>query len=144
MNQNSGKWVQKEARQHKPWRRPPPARPCALWSWGLPSWESSDDGVGVTRKIRLTFWLGNYTSRISYRIGLQIKDIWTLTPPTYTQFRSASAEQKTSMDFKLSGLIAGTGFKDRSKPRHVSNQASNISSITQKYSRRISNLCKIT
>ena len=43
-------------------------------------------------KFRLTFWLGNSIRSFSYGFGLQVKDLWTLRPGFYSEFRYKSYE----------------------------------------------------
>ena len=39
-----------------------------------------------------TFWLGNYIRSFSYGFGVQVRDIWTLRPGFYSEFRYKSRE----------------------------------------------------
>jgi len=50
----------------------------------------------------LVFWPWSYHSKFSWTMWLQIKDIWTLIPPIYTELRSASAD--------LGSLACGATF----------------------------------
>ena len=43
-------------------------------------------------KLRLTFWLGNYIRSFPYTFGPQMKDIGTLRPGFYSEFRYKSYE----------------------------------------------------
>ena len=54
-------------------------------------WDAAAVVAAVTWKFKSTFWLGNYIWSFP-GLGVQLRDIWTLRPGFYTEFRYKSRE----------------------------------------------------